>query len=337
MMTRCIPVTDTTQVATARRGAVAVAQANSFDDADVGRVALVATELATNVVRHGRGGQLLLRMVEHDLDVPTLELLALDRGPGMHDVQMCLRDGYSSAGTAGTGFGAVQRQSDTFDVYSRPGKGTGVLAGLNPRRRAPASSGNPLRHGGISIPKTGEEVCGDGWAVSVQGPVVTAMVVDGLGHGPFAADAAGQAVRVFYQRRFASPAAALLAIHTGLRATRGAALGIACIDTERSRVVFAGIGNIAGTLISGGQSRRLVSLNGIVGHATQRIQEFVYPYSGADALLILHSDGLETNWSLDPYPGLTARHPSLIAGILYRDFNRGGRDDVTVLAARSPA
>jgi len=51
-------------------------------------------------------------------------------------------------------------------------------------------------------------------------------------------------------------------------------------------------------------------------------------------MLVLHSDGLVSHWSLDAYPGLAARDPSLIAGILYRDFTRG-RDDVTVVVAKA--
>jgi hypothetical protein len=50
----------------------------------------------------------------------------------------------------------------------------------------------------------------------------------------------------------------------------------------------------------------------------------------------VHSDGLVNRWDLDRYPGLVQRHPSLVAGVLFRDFNRG-RDDVTVVAARGRA
>lgn len=69
----------------------------------------------------------------------------------------------------------------------------------------------------------------------------------------------------------------------------------------------------------------------------RRRQAFTYPWS-PDAVVVLHSDGLRTRWRLDAYPGLARRHPSLIAGVLYRDFARR-RDDVTVLvvAAAPPS
>ncbi len=60
--------------------------------------------------------------------------------------------------------------------------------------------------------------------------------------------------------------------------------------------------------------------------------EFTYPWDSC-SLLLMHSDGLQTQWSFDSYPGLLERHPSLIAGVLYRDYARG-RDDVTVVVAQ---
>ena len=64
-----------------------------------------------------------------------------------------------------------------------------------------------------------------------------------------------------------------------------------------------------------------------------KVQEFSYPFP-SNALIILHSDGLTTHWNMDAYPGLIVKPPSLIAGVLYRDFQRGN-DDVTVVAARA--
>jgi hypothetical protein len=117
-----------------------------------------------------------------------------------------------------------------------------------------------------------------------------------------------------------------------LRSTRGAALAIAEIDFEQQSVRFAGIGNIAASIFSFTEHRHLLSHNGTVGHEIRKIQEFSYPWY-ANGILIMHSDGLSSKWQIDRYPGLMQKHPSLIAGVLYRDFNRD-RDDVTVLVAK---
>jgi hypothetical protein len=111
-------------------------------------------------------------------------------------------------------------------------------------------------------------------------------------------------------------------------------MAVTLIDSRLRVARFCGVGNISGVILSPdeGQRTSLVSHNGTLGHTIRKVQEFVYPWS-PDSLLIMHSDGLATHWNLDRYPGLAVQHPSLISGILYRDFSRK-RDDVTVLVAR---
>src|SRR4051794_33823049 len=122
-------------------------------------------------------------------------------------------------------------------------------------------------------------------------------------------------------------------LHDGLRATRGAAVAAAEIDVRAGVVRFAGLGNIAGSVYKPDAPRRqMVSHNGTAGHQARKIQEFTYPWT-ADSLLILHSDGIGTHWSLDKYPGLATHHPSVIAAVLFRDFARG-RDDASVVVVR---
>ena len=70
----------------------------------------------------------------------------------------------------------------------------------------------------------------------------------------------------------------------------------------------------------------------MVDEQLRRIQEFSYPWPSG-ALLVMHSDGLNTSWDVRGQPGLATRHPSLVAGVLYRDHARG-TDDVTVAVAR---
>lgn len=327
---QAVAVRDVTQVAEARRSAVAVARNLGFNDEETGRVAIAATELATNLIKHGSGGELLVGPFE-DASGSGLECLALDKGRGMPDVEACLRDGYSTAGSPGTGLGAIARQSQLFEIFSRPGLGTAVLARFQRRSVAGAMRFGSTTFGAVSLPKAGEDVCGDGWAVQAHPDGLTMMVADGLGHGPLAAEAAKGAMTVFADHHALAPAEIVDRMHAALRATRGAAVSVARLDLGRERVHFAGIGNVAGTLLAGSTVRKMVSHNGTAGHAVKRIQEFTYEFVGAP-IVLLCSDGLVTSWALDRYPGLATRHPTLIAGVLYRDFNRG-RDDVTVLVA----
>src|SRR5690606_24646577 len=123
------------------------------------------------------------------------------------------------------------------------------------------------------------------------------------------------------------------AAHAALRSTRGAAMAIAELRHAERVVRFAGVGNIAASIHDHHQTWNMVSYNGTVGHELRKVQEFTYAWP-ENGLLVMHSDGLTSRWSLAAYPGLAARHPSMTAAVLYRDFRRG-RDDVTVLVARN--
>ena len=325
-----LAVPDASYAAAARRAVEQAAKAIGLGDEDRGRAALVATELATNLARHGNGGEILLQPVRADGET-GLELIAIDRGSGIDNLAERLRDGSSTYGSAGTGLGAIRRQSDDFDIHSMPGQGTIVLARIWPQRRRPAERGWQV--GSLSVAKAEEPVCGDSLGVLREGMTAAAMVADGLGHGIAANTASEEARRLFSAHFPASPAAAVQKIHAGLRATRGAAIGVALVDFAASRVTFCGLGNIAGMAAAGGSVRRFVSMSGIAGHTAGRIQEFVYPCEGEGLVIVLHSDGLSGNWSLDRYSGLAARHPSLIAAMLFRDAGRR-RDDATVLVMK---
>lgn len=185
-------------------------------------------------------------------------------------------------------------------------------------------------------PKYGEQVCGDAWcAVAGDEGELRLMMADGLGHGPAAATAAVEAVRLFRRFVHEDPASVVAHIHAGMRHTRGAAVAVARLQPDRGRATFCGVGNIAGTILGNGQTRRTVSQNGTAGLSARRIQAFDYDLP-TPFLFVLNSDGLHTNWSIERYRSLQSVHPVLLAGVLYRDFSRG-RDDVSVLVAHGRA
>jgi anti-sigma regulatory factor (Ser/Thr protein kinase) len=331
-----LAIKDSSQIADARRAAGNVARDVGFDEEGQGRVAIVVTELATNLVKHGSGGQILVGSFEQLGGEAGVELIAVDNGPGIADMGRAMADGNSTAGTAGNGLGAIKRQSCAFEIYSRVGQGTVIVARVSQRARHGAGCALPS-WAAVNVAMPGETVSGDGWAVRSDGQASTLMVVDGLGHGPEAAKASTEAMRLFEKHWRLPPTETLGYIHAGLRATRGGAIAIARVDPGARSVTFAGVGNIAGSIIaSDGQTKRMMSHNGTVGHNARRIQEIVYPLDDLLSMIILHSDGLSGSWSISNYPGLAAQHPSVWAAILYRDFARG-RDDATVLVAKATA
>jgi anti-sigma regulatory factor (Ser/Thr protein kinase) len=324
-----ITVVDESQVGHARRRVAEICQRISSDETFCGKAAIVATEMARNIVRHGKGGQIVIG----EFATPAcagLELLALDRGPGIRNTAECLRDGFSTGGTAGTGLGSIKRLADRFEVFSQPGHGAAVWVQL--RILDDRSTSHAFESSGISIAVEREEVCGDAWEVIETAEGLRAMVVDGLGHGPFAEQAAREAVAVFRTQLTTGVASTLKLIDQALTKTRGAAGAIVELCPAKGQVTAAGVGNISMRLVKNGESKNFGCDNGTLGTGVPKIREFSGPWTNG-SVLVMHSDGVKAHWNLDDYPGLLRRHPGLVAGLLYRDFQRG-RDDATVIVVR---
>lgn len=319
---------DTSAIGAARRAAAAMAARAGLDADASGKLALIVTELGTNLVKHAREGVLLLRTLSAP-EGPGVEVLSLDRGPGMRNIAECLRDGYSTGGTFGTGFGAVSRAACAFDVYSDVERGTAIVARVQPGRH---ESDGGVTLGAVCVPQPGESECGDAWSLVAGGGELRVLLVDGLGHGPLAAAASDAAVREFARHHREEPAAIVRRCHEALRSTRGGVLGLAVLAPSAGSLRYCGVGNVAATLLESDGRHGLGSQNGTVGNVLPEVRVLTLPWR-ANTLLVLNSDGLSTRWSLDDYPGLVTKHPALVAGVLYRDFSRG-RDDTTIVAVR---
>jgi anti-sigma regulatory factor (Ser/Thr protein kinase) len=319
-----------THAAEARRFAVRRAEEIGLTETESGAIAIAVTEIVGNVIKHAESGNIVFEHI-HRNGRNGMRVLALDKGPGIGDVTAALQDGFSTAGTNGNGLGAVRRLASYFDLYSVPGRGTCILAEFWSGKTFP--DGPSLEVGAISIPLRGQTMCGDGWAVRRNTIGTWFMVVDGLGHGSFAADAAREAERVFAESGSESPAIILNDIHDALKKTRGAAAAIAYVNQEKKTLCFSGLGNISATVATAQSSRGIASHNGTLGHQVHRIQEFNLPWS-EDSVLVMHSDGISSRWDLSESPGIWSRHPILIAGVLFRDFVKE-RDDATVMVAKN--
>jgi anti-sigma regulatory factor (Ser/Thr protein kinase) len=329
-----IRLDDRSQVGEARRAAAELTRTLSFDSTEAGNVAIAVTEAATNVIKHAVRGKMLLRAVERH-GVGGVEILALDKGPGIPNLSASMRDGHSTAGSMGTGLGALHRSAPDLQIYTQPGKGTALWLQYWARAFPSPRSSPGVELGAVCVAKEGEVVSGDAWLFDSSRGLNTILVADGLGHGADAARAARAATAVLAKHPASQPGELLELGHGALAATRGAAVAAACFDFQSGQGKFAGIGNIAARIESAGNRRQLASHNGTLGHNARKIQEFPFE-SPPGSVIILHSDGLSAHWTLADYPGLMAKHPALIAGVLYRDHDRG-RDDVTVVAIKNGA
>lgn len=314
-------------VGAVRRRFAALAATSGLDETRTGEAALLATELASNVIKHARHGGALLGCAAVG-GVRGAALAVWDRGPGMN-VDACLRDGMSTAGTAGAGLGAVARLATRWDAYSRHGAGTVITASVFPRGPIPRTA---FEVGGVAVPYPGMAVCGDAWRAHEAGGTATLIVCDGLGHGDGAAAASRAVLGAFSQRPDDGLAAILARADRAAHATRGAAATVVRVDRAAREATIAGVGNVAAWIINGAALRQLVTQHGTLGHATPRIREERYPFP-PDAVLVVCSDGIKSRPAIDEHPDLLAHEPATIAAAVWRDHARG-RDDATAVVLR---
>lgn len=319
---KSILVENRSSIGEARRVAATVAEHLQFDEHRRSDISIVVTELATNIIQHAQRGEVLICPVE--AGATWIDILALDGGPGIREVSRAFEDGVSTGGTAGQGLGAVKRLADLVSIYSTHGAGTAVFCRFNPSH---LQESVPV--GVVSIPVRGEIASGDSYLALPGRGRSLYMVVDGLGHGVVAAEAATRAVQAVQASAQESLTEIMSITHNALRSTRGAAMSIALIDHERSLITYAGVGNVSAMAGKSRVSRSMISRNGTLGVVMPKIQEYTYPFE-TGIMLLMFSDGLTSKCGFGGYPGIFNRPPALIAGLLYRDFTRR-RDDATAL------
>lgn len=336
-------IAESSQVGEALRNIITLAHAQGFSEPEEARLKLICSELATNLLKHTKGGGKLLAQAVTNQDDVGVEIFSVDQGPGMI-VEECVTDGFSSSGTMGTGLGAVQRNSDLLNIYSEVHKGSILQARVwNGARRVkyPKDQENNLSHksdptsqrcyAGLTVPKPGELVSGDKWCIIDSGSTINCLVVDGLGHGVEADEAARLAVRRFKENVPKPPSAVLSSIHTSLRGSRGAVGAIAQIDKANRKLHFCGLGNISALLTDENIRKHLTSFNGTLGYEARRFHEFSHPWRD-DSVLLMHSDGLSSKTFEDVYT-IQKQPAPIIAAWLYSKYSKGS-DDSTILVCK---
>src|SRR5262245_49877192 len=161
MTSTAFDVHDSSQVSAPRREASSLAARLGFSEERAGQVSLVVSELGTNLVKHAKQGQIVLRgLAGSEPEDSGLEVLAIDRGPGFSNIGEALRDGHSTSGTLGAGLGAIARQSDQFDIYTQLPGGTAIVCRWWTRAPDAQPPGEGFGVGAVSVAIHGEQVCG---------------------------------------------------------------------------------------------------------------------------------------------------------------------------------
>ena len=305
-----------------------------FNETDVGKIDIIVAELTSNLIKHVGDGELLYRVTPNE-DAPVFEIICIDKGYGIADTAKALRDGVTTTGTMGGGLGALSRLSTIFQIFSMREWGTVLYSKVTVENKnwVPPKTSVELDIRGVCVPKVHEEVCGDGYAV-VQTPTLTKILFgDGLGHGVNAKEATDVAKNFFISCESKDPVEILRNMHEKVRRTRGLVAAVAVFDKVANTWSICGIGNIITRLYSGIEYRNYMSYNGTIGLNIPKSMNATQVPIERNQHLIMCSDGVQTRWNLNAYPSIFKYDPTIVAGAIYKDFNRG-TDDTSVLIAK---
>ncbi|GAB2527855.1 anti-sigma regulatory factor [Spirosoma aerophilum] len=303
-----------------------------FSEKKLSELDIILAELISNLVKYASEGELLAKLTTGP-DKAILELISVDKGPGMEDPSRMMLDGVSTGGSLGQGLGAIKRLSNEFQLYSQPGHGTVVLVRLY--EKAPQPTSTPLLADVrcISVPKLGETVCGDACYTKLNSTSLTVFLGDGLGHGLLAHSAVEQAIRRMKLEMEASPAKLLEIVHEASAGTRGLVATCAIFDFTSRKWKLCGVGNIIARLVGSMGTKGYMAQNGILGYNIPRTlidQEMSYERGQT---LVMTSDGLHTRWNPARYPGSGNYDPSILAAIIYKECARH-TDDMSVIVSK---
>ena len=292
---------------------------------------LVVTELAANLIKHAGRGTLSARPVEHGGRC-GIEIEAADQGPGIGDVERSFTDGFSTAGSLGYGLGTVNRLMDEVDVNSAAGCGTRIFC----RRWLRSSHPEPMRSAWevavFTKPRDDMKENGDAFVVKEWDRRLLVGLIDGLGHGELAQQAALAAQR-YVQGHYDSPLENIFAgVSRACRATRGVVMALARFDSAR-QISFATVGNIEVRARCGPERLPFAVERGYLGAAQISARVQCFPWK-PEWLFVLHTDGLNTHWNWNDFSAVDQASPRAVAQALMRKL-ASGQDDATVLAVRS--
>jgi anti-sigma regulatory factor (Ser/Thr protein kinase)/serine/threonine protein phosphatase PrpC len=323
------------QLVQAKRAATVAreyAEALGFSSADCDEIALVVTELGSNLVRHALGGTIKLSSIEASGQL-GIRVESEDSGPGIADVERALTDGFSTGGSLGFGLGTVNRLMDDLDIYSRSPSGVHLVSQrwLRPQRRE--SRLEDLLFGAATRSCRHLAENGDAFIIMQWERCALAGVIDGLGHGPFA-QRASQTARRYVEQHFDQPLDSLFrGVQRACRATRGVVMALARFDLEKKILTVASVGNVEVRLFGSPEHFSLTVRRGVIGLNAPNPVLLEHPWTPT-CVLVIHSDGLRTHWNWNEFPELALATPDAIAQRLLHVLGKV-EDDATVLVAKS--
>lgn len=295
---------------------LSVAQRLGFAELERENMALVASEMVTNQIKYAQQrGQIQIWQQPG----PILDILALDYGPGIANMQQAMIDGFSSSRTLGKGLGSIQRLAHEAAIYTLTGDrltakwtGTAVLARFYLDRSERDAAGDRIRVGLFCRALSDHRYNGDRIYLQREGKLVRWLHLDGLGHGE---DAQRSTEGLSACLADNSPSAVLQAVDAELRNGRGAVAISGEADGASGRLALLGVGDMHAGLHREERLHRVSFRPGVLGREHGNPASFEEKLTGR-SVLFSASDGIRRSWDEASFPGLFHQPPQLIAYLL---------------------
>ncbi len=330
-MLEWLEVDSRADVAFARQKARALARQAAFAEARAEEIAIVATELVSNIVKFAGEGRFLAQMMDLP-GGPRLAMVASDSGPGIPDIDRMRRDLISSGESAGIGIGAIERLSDRAEVLTGPAAGTIWACTFDGSRTAATDGAALLDVAALRLCHPTESVCGDDWRALGTPDGLRFALADGMGHGPKAAEAGTRMAEGAVGLFGAPPKERLQTLVGSMRRTRGGVISVLDFHPEAGHVDYGNLGNISGLRMRGIEQTRLPMRDGYVGSPAARPIEERFDLKPGDTF-VLHSDGIRTVDG-DLLRRLTGRGSLMVAAAILSRRDLARRDDIGIGVVR---
>ncbi len=295
---------------------LSVAQRLGFPDVQRENMALVAAEMVSNQVKYaGNKGQIQIWQQPG----PTLDILALDYGPGIANLQQAQEDGYSSSRTLGKGLGSIQRLADEVAIYTQTAggphvkwNGTAVLARFRLGREPRKPGADPAEVGMFSRALSDDRFNGDRIYLKRDGAGLRWLHLDGLGHGENAQNTTADLADHLLDE---DPATALASADRHLRGTRGAVAVIGELAFASGELQLLGVGDMHAAIHHRNRLHKISFAPGVLGQEHKSPTPFHETFEQR-GIILTASDGIRRSWDEASFPGLFNQPPQLIAYVL---------------------
>lgn len=316
----------------------ATARRMGFSEVQRENMVLVAAEMVSNQIKYA-GGRGMLQIWQQP--GPTLDIVALDYGPGIGDLALAHRDGYSSSKTLGKGLGTIRTLSHASGIYTiqeaqggglnQPWHGCTFWSRFDPTHQSipgsptvkPRGARPEFSVGLYTRALTDDRYNGDRIYLEQHARTLRWLHLDGLGHGEMAQKATDNLADLVLRSQDVLQVLSL--IDRQLNSTRGAVAMLSDLDLDDMRAQIVGVGDMSATCHVDDQLQNITFAPGILGkeHKTPRVTSLDLK---KQSTIITASDGMRRSWNETTFPGLLKHHPQLIAYVLGNIMGRASDD-----------